>query len=299
MRQARALRPRPVRAAARMPGGRVFVLAAAGMLLCLVAGALLAPVVSPYDPGVLDLAGTLEGPSPAHPLGQDRLGRDVLSIILYGGRVSLGVGVVVVGISLVVGTLVGFVAGYTGGWVDEAVMRVVDILLAFPGILLAIALAGVLGPSLRNVILALSLLGWVGFARLTRGEVLSLKEREFVTAARVLGAGPVRVALRHVLPNLAGVLAVQATFSVAGAILAESSLSFLGLGPQDTPTWGSLLSQGVDYLLFAPHLALFPGLAIMGTVLGINVLGDVLRDRFDPRGRGPASPSPPPGKGAR
>ncbi len=256
----------------------VFFWTAVGLLALVVAGAVFAPWLSPADPRAVDLAGSLEGPSAAHPLGQDRLGRDVLAGILYGGRVSLCVG-------LVVGTVVGFVSGWAGGWVDELVMRVVDVLLAFPGILLAIALAGVLGPSLRNVILALSLLGWVGFARLVRGEVLSLRTREFVAASRALGAGPVRIAVRHVLPNLAGVLSVQATFSVAATVLAESSLSFLGLGPQDVPTWGGMLSQGVDYLLFAPHLALFPGLAIMATVLGINVLGDRIRDRLDPRER--------------
>ncbi len=262
---------------------RWFNRGAAGLLAVLIAGALLAPWVSPVPPDLLDLPGGLEGPSLAHPLGQDRLGQDVLAGLLYGGRVSLAVGLLVVGVSLAVGTLVGFVSGYAGGWVDEAFMRVVDVLLAFPGILLAIALTGILGPSLGNVVFALSLLGWVGFARLVRGEVLALRHREFVVAARVLGAGVPRIALRHVLPNLAGPLAVQATFSVAGTILAESSLSFLGLGPQGVPTWGAMLSQGVDYLLFAPHLALFPGLAIMGTVLGINVLGDALRDRLDPR----------------
>ncbi len=266
----------------RVPGGRGFLLVSAGFLAVLVLGAVLAPWLSPAPVELLDLPGGLDGPSLAHPLGQDRLGRDVLAGILHGGRVSLTVGVLVVGVSLAFGTLVGFASGWAGGWVDEAVMRVVDVLLAFPGILLAIALAGVLGPDLVNVVFALSLLGWVGFARLVRGEVLSLKSREFVVAARTLGAGVPRIAWRHVLPNLAGPLAVQATFSVAGTILAESSLSVLGLGPQDVPTWGAMLSQGVDYLLFAPHLALFPGLAIMGTVLGMNVLGDVLRDRLDP-----------------
>jgi peptide/nickel transport system permease protein len=266
----------------KLPGGRVFTVCAVAFLALLLIGAVLAPVLRPGGAEVLDLAAGLEGPSWSHPLGQDRLGRDVLAGILHGGRVSLAVGLAVVGVSLLVGTGVGFVSGYAGGWVDEVVMRVVDVLLAFPGILLAIALAGVLGPSLRNVVFALSVLGWVGFARLVRGEVLSLKEREFVTASRALGAGPVRLALRHILPNLAGPLAVQATFAVAATILAESSLSFLGLGPQDVVTWGGMLSQGVDYLLFAPHLALFPGLAIMGTVLGINLLGDAVRDRLDP-----------------
>jgi peptide/nickel transport system permease protein len=266
-------------------GDRLLFRLAVGILAVLLIGALLAPVLSPYPPDLLDLTGGLEGPSIAHPMGQDRLGKDVLSGILYGGRVSLTVGLFVVTVSLTIGSAVGFLAGYLGGWVDEAIMRVVDILLSFPGILLAIAMTGILGPSLRNVIFALCLLGWVGFARLVRGEVLTLKEREFVTAARVIGAGPVRIALRHILPNLVGPLAVQATFAVAGTILAESSLSFLGLGPQDVPTWGAILSQGVDYILFAPHLALFPGLVIMLTVLGINLLGDDLRERLDPTRR--------------
>jgi peptide/nickel transport system permease protein len=267
-------------------GGRLFLGLAVGLLLILCLGALFAPLLAPSPPEALELAGALEGPSFGHPLGQDRLGRDVLAGILYGGRTSLAVGFAAVALSLTFGTLVGLAAGYLGGWFDELSMRIVDVLLAFPGILLAVALAGVLGPSVRNVILALSLLGWVGFARLVRGEVLALKHRDFVLAARVIGASPLRIASRHILPNLAGPLAVQATFSVASAILAESSLSFLGLGPQDVPTWGSMLSQGVDYLLFAPHLALFPGLAITATVLGINVLGDFLRDRLDPAERG-------------
>jgi len=265
---------------------RLPVRVAVAILALFLFGALAAPWLSPHPPEKLDLSGGLEGPSISHPLGQDRLGRDVLAGVLYGARVSLSVGLVVVSASLALGTAVGFAAGYLGGWVDELLMRVVDILLSFPGILLAIAMTGILGPSLKNVILALCLLGWVGFARLVRGEVLSLKEREYVTAARVIGAGPVRIALRHILPNLVGPLAVQATFAVAGTILAESSLSFLGLGPQDVPTWGAILSQGVDYLLFAPHLALFPGLAVMLTVLAINLLGDDLRERLDPTRRG-------------
>jgi peptide/nickel transport system permease protein len=266
----------------RLTGGNIFLYVALGLLAAMIIGAVAAPLVSPFDPQALDLPGGLEGPRLSHPLGQDKLGRDVLSGILYGGRVSLTVGLVVVSLSLLIGSVVGFISGYLGGWVDEIVMRVVDVLLAFPGILLAIALTAVLGPSIPNIIFALCVLGWVGFARLVRGEVLSIKEREFVTAAKVLGASPFRIAVRHILPNLAGPLAVQATFSVAGTILAESSLSFLGLGPQEVPTWGSILSQGVDYLLFAPHLALFPGLAIMITVLAINLLGDELQEKLDP-----------------
>lgn len=270
---------------ARTGAEKTLRLIAFGLLLLMALGAVCAPLLSPADPGRLDPAGGLEGPSIAHPLGQDKLGRDVLAGILYGARVSLTVGFIVVGVSLVIGSAVGFISGYSGGWPDEVVMRLVDVLLAFPGILLAIALAGILGPSVGNVVFALCVLGWVGFARLVRGEVMAIKEREYVTAARVLGASTVRIALRHILPNLVGPLAVQATFAVAVTILAESSLSFLGLGPQDVPTWGGILSQGVDYLLFAPHLALFPGLAIMITVLAINILGDELRELIDPSSR--------------
>lgn len=269
---------------ARFCGFDLFFLGAAAILALLLLSAIFAPLISPYDPEALSLKEGLAAPGAAHWLGQDKLGRDVLSGLLYGGRVSLLVGFAVVGVSLLAGTAIGFVSGYMGGWVDEAVMRVVDVMLAFPGILLAIALAGVMGPSLGNVIFALSLMGWVGFARLVRGEVLSIKEREYVKAAVITGAGPFRIAVRHILPNLVGPLSVKATFAVAGTILSESSLSFLGLGPQDTPTWGGILSQGVDYLLFAPHLALFPGVAIMLTVLGINVMGDEIRERIDPLG---------------
>lgn len=276
---------RAIFAADRTLAEKTVLYGAAALLLTMMAAALLAPLIAPFDPLLLDPASGLEGPGMAHPFGQDRLGRDVFTGILYGGRVSLFVGLLVVSISLAVGTFVGFVSGYAGGWVDEIMMRLVDILLAFPGILLAIALAGVLGPSLGNVVFALSVLGWVGFARLVRGEVISIKEREFIVAARVIGAGPVRIALRHILPNLVGPLSVQATFAVAATILAESSLSFLGLGPQDVPTWGGLLSQGVDYLLFAAHLAIFPGLMIMAAVLSINILGDELRERLDPAAR--------------
>jgi len=267
----------------RLGGGKAFVYISAAVMILLLLGAAAAPWLSSYSPDALDLNGSLEGPSMEHPLGQDRLGRDIFSCLLHGARVSLSIGLLVVATSLTVGTAVGLFAGYAGGWIDEAAMRIVDVLLSFPGILLAITLAGVLGPSFRNVVLALSLLGWVGFARLTRGEVLSLKHREFVDASRALGAGPAWIAVVHLLPNLAAPLAVQATFSMASTILAESSLSFLGLGPQDVPTWGSLLSQGVDYLLFAPHIAIFPGIAIMCSVLGINLLGEGIQARMDPR----------------
>jgi len=243
--------------------------------------ALVAPFVAPYDPLAIDLRGELEGPGAGHPLGQDKLGRDILSQVIYGSRVSLVVGLVVVGISLLIGVSLGAAAGYFGGVFDSVLMRIVDILLAFPGILLAIALAGILGPNLRNIILALCVLGWVGYARLVRGQVLAEKNREYVLAARAIGASHSRIIVRHILPNCFAPVIVEATFGLAGVILAESSLSFLGLGPQDVPTWGRLLNEGAQYLLFAPHVATFPGIAIMLTVLGFNFIGDGLRNRWD------------------
>ena len=264
---------------ARLPIIGALLIAALGLV------ALAAPWIAPFDPTALDLAGELEPPSSAHLLGQDRLGRDVLSNLVLGARVSLTVGIIVVAITAFFGILLGSIAGYFGGAIDAVIMRIVDILLSFPGILLIIAIAGVLGPNLINVILALSVVGWTGFARLVRGQVLALKEREFILAARAAGAGPLRIIVRHMLPNLLAPVIVQATFGIAGVILAESSLSFLGLGPQDVPTWGRMLQEGTNYLLFAPHLSIFPGLAIMLTVLAFNFLGDGLRDRLDPKAR--------------
>lgn len=252
-----------------------------GIIGLLLVTALLAPFLAPYDPLAIDLRGELEGPAAGHPLGQDKLGRDILSQVIYGSRVSLVVGLVVVGISLLIGVTLGAAAGYFGGVFDTILMRIVDILLAFPGILLAIALAGILGPNLRNIILALCVLGWVGYARLVRGQVLAEKNREYVLAARAIGASHPRIILRHILPNCFAPVIVEATFGLAGVILAESSLSFLGLGPQDVPTWGRLLNEGAQYLLFAPHVATFPGIAIMLTVLGFNFIGDGLRNRWD------------------
>jgi peptide/nickel transport system permease protein len=258
-------------------------LAWAGLVIIgvLVGTALLAPFLAPYDPLAIDLKGELEGPRTGHPLGQDKLGRDILSQIIYGTQVSLAVGLVVVGISLIIGVALGAMAGYWGGAFDTILMRIVDILLAFPGILLAIALAGILGPSLKNIILALCVLGWVGYARLVRGQVLAEKNREYVLAAKALGGTHSRIIIRHILPNVFAPVIVEATFGLAGVILAESSLSFLGLGPQDVPTWGRLLNEGAQYLLFAPHVATFPGMAIMLTVLGFNFLGDGLRNKWD------------------
>lgn len=242
--------------------------------------AIFAPLLAPYDPNEIRLEGELEGPSSAHLLGQDKLGRDILSRVIYGSRVSLTVGFSVVFISVIIGTLIGAISGYKGGFYDMVIMRVIDVLLSFPGILLAIAITGVMGPSLKNVIFALCVLGWVGYARLVRGQVLSLREREYVLSAKALGAKDFYIITRHILPNALSPIIVTATFGIAGIILAESSLSFLGLGPQDVPTWGAMLNEGAEFLLFAPHVSIFPGLAIMLTILGFNFIGDGIRDHF-------------------
>lgn len=256
------------------------------LLTLFLVAALFAPLLAPYDPFDQQLKAGLAPPSAEHPLGQDKLGRDLLSRILYGARISLWVGVATVTISLTIGCLVGAMAGFFGGWIDELFMRLVDVFLAFPGILLAIALAAVLGPSLRNVIIALSVMGWVGYARLVRGQILVVRELDYVAAARALGAGPLRIMTRHLFPNIAAPIIVEATFGIAGAIVTEASLSFLGLGvTPPTPSWGAMLSDGRSFLLLAPHLTAVPGLAIMSVVMALNLLGDGLRDRMDVKSR--------------
>ncbi len=248
--------------------------------------ALAAPILSPFDPNEQDTSRRLETPSRQHPLGLDDLGRDVWTRILYGARVSLRVGFSVVFFAASIGVMLGAIAGYFGGKVDTVIMRLSDVLLAFPGILLAIALVAVLGPSLNNVILALATIGWVGYARLVRGQVLKVREMEFVTAAKALGAKSHRVILRHVLPNVVNPVIVMATLGLAGAILSEAALSFLGLGVQPpTPSWGAMLTSGRRYLGLANHLAIYPGLAIMLAVMGFNFLGDGLIDALDPKYR--------------
>lgn len=257
-----------------------------GLAIVLVAllAAALGPVLSPYDPAAQELSRRLERPSLSHPFGLDELGRDILSRLLSGARISLLVGLAVVSVSSLVGMLLGSIAGYFGGVVDDIISRVVDVLMAFPGILLAIALVAVLGPNLTNVVLALSVIGWVGYARLVRSQALRARELEFVQAARALGAGSPRIVLRHVLPTALPAVVVQATLGMAGAIIAEAALSFLGLGVQPpTPSWGTMLDAGRSHLFDAPHLTIFPGLAIATLVLGFNFLGDGLRDRVDPK----------------
>jgi len=267
----------------RLPLNFKFGLAVTAMFILL---ALFAPLVAPASPFDQDLYNGLGSPGPAHLLGQDRLGRDILSRIMHGARVSLLVGFTTVTVSVVIGSAIGAAAGYAGGKVDETIMRICDVFLAFPGILLAIAVMAILGPSLSNVIIALCLMGWTSYARLVRGQTLSLREREFVQAARALGAAAPRVIFLHILPNALPAVIVEATFGVASAILAEAGLSFLGLGVQPPfPSWGSMLAEGRQFLLIAPHLTIFPGVAIMLTVMGINFLGDGLRDMLDPKRR--------------
>lgn len=256
------------------------------ILLLIAATALLSPIIAPHNPTEQNLEQDLLSTSKEHLLGTDKLGRDVLSRILYGARVSALVGVSTVALSLLLGFVMGSVSGYFGGWVDQLLMRLVDVLLAFPGILLAIGFTAVLGPGLDHVIIALCLIGWTGYARLVRAEILALREKEFVHAVHALGASPIRVILLHMAPNLLPPLLIQSTFAMAAAIIAEGSLSFLGLGVQPpTPSWGSMLNEGRQFLLVAPHLTTYPGLAIMITVLGLNLVGDGLRDLLEKRGR--------------
>lgn len=259
-----------------------------GLLLTvtLVVVALAAPLLAPHDPNVQETSRRLEKPSNDHPLGLDDLGRDVFSRIVWGARVSLRVGFSVVILASLIGVTLGAISGYFGGMIDVLVMRLCDILLAFPGILLAIALVAVLGPSLNNVILALAVIGWVGYARLVRGQVLKVREMEYVTAAKAMGAKSPRVIILHVLPNVINPVIVMATLGLAGAILSEAALSFLGLGVQPpTPSWGAMLTSGRRYLGLANHLAIFPGAAIMLAVMGLNFLGDGLIDALDPKFR--------------
>ncbi len=255
------------------------------ILFLLILSALFAPLISPYNPLELHLSQGLSVPSSTHFFGQDKLGRDVLSRILYGGRVSLGIGVIVLAISVSIGIVVGSVAGLFGGRADSFLMRLVDVFLAFPGILLAIAMAAILGPSILNIVVALSVLGWAGFSRVVRGQILVVREEEYVLAAKALGIGPARIILRHLLPNILAPIIVEATFGMAHVIVAEASLSFLGLGVQPpVPSWGGMLGDAKSFLLLAPHLVTIPGLVIMATVMTLNLLGDCLRDRLDIRG---------------
>lgn len=243
------------------------------------------PIVAPYDPRIdSNLAESVMSPSPQHIFGTDRLGRDVFRRIMHGIRISLTIGIVVVLASGTAGTLLGLVAGYFSGTVDTVIMRIMDVLLAFPAILLAIAIVAVRGPGLTNAMVAVSVVGIPGYARVVRSMVLSLRERDFVMAARTVGANDVRIMLQHILPNSLSPLIVQATLGVGGAILFAAALGFLGLGAQPpSPEWGAMIGDGIPFLRQAPHMVFFPGLAIMVCVLGFNLLGDGLRDALDPQ----------------
>ncbi len=263
---------------------KILAISGAIVIVILALTALFAPFLAPHDPFVQNLEEGLNASSWKHLLGQDKLGRDILSRIIFGSRISILVGMVTVAISASFGIVVGSSSGFAGGLADEIVMRIMDILQAFPGILLAIAVMAVRGPGLNNVIIALCVFGWVGYARLVRAQTLSLREREYVLAALALGASNFRIIRKHLLPNLMAPVIVQATFGMATAILAEAGLSFLGLGTQPPqPSWGSMLSEGRQFLLIAPHFTTFPGIAIMLVTLGFNFLGDGLRDRLDPQ----------------
>ena len=264
-------------------------LAAIGVVLVVifVILALFAPWIAPQDPAHIELPTRLSSPSTAHWFGTDELGRDILSRVIYGSRISMLVGSSVVAVSLALGLSIGSIAGYYGGRLDRFINIVVmNAFLSFPGILLAIAFVAFLGPGLWNLILALSLGGWVGYARLVRAQVLATREREFVEAARALGASDWRVVTRHILPNMIQPVIVQAAIGMAGAVLAEATMSFLGLGvPPPVPSWGSMLNDGRAHLFDAPHIVLFPAAAVMLAVLAFNFIGDGLRDYLDPRAR--------------
>lgn len=249
-----------------------------------VLGGVCAPWLAPFDPTAIDMDHALEPPSARHVLGTDAFGRDVLSRVMHGARFSLEVGVVSRLLALTLGTLLGLVAGYFGGRADQAVMRLADVTLAYPGLLLLIAVMAAVGPSKIALFLALGVVGWAGVARLVRAQVLSLKEREFVTAIRSLGAPNSRVLMHHVFPNVLTPILVIFSMGLGASIMAESSLSFLGLGAQPPrPSWGSMISGGLDYLRVAPWLSLAPGIVVTLTVLGFNLVGDGLRDLYDPK----------------
>jgi len=259
-------------------------LVGAVLILFLALIAVFAPYIAPHDPIEINLKERLLAPNMEYPLGTDNLGRCMLSRIIYGARISLQIGIIVVGITSVIGITLGMIAGYYGGVLDELIMRGVDILLVFPGIILALVIAGILGPGLFNVMLALAIVGWTGYARVVRGVVLSVKEKEYVESARALGVGDWYIITRHILPSCVAPIIVIATLGMAYVILAAAALSFLGLGAQPpTPEWGSMLNNGKNFMRTAPHLTIFPGLAIMITILAFNFIGDGLRDALDPR----------------
>jgi peptide/nickel transport system permease protein len=267
----------------RLKRNRLALFGGAVVLMLFVAS-LLAPLISPYDPSAINAWKVLEPPSWQHWFGTDELGRDVLSRVLYGARVSLKVGFVAVGIAVSIGTVVGLVSGYFSGLVDATLMRVVDIMLCFPAFFLILAIITFLEPSIWYIMMVIGLTGWMGVARLVRAETLSIREMDYILAARCIGCSNARIIFRHILPNAISPVLVSATLGIAGAILTESALSCLGIGVQPpTPSWGNILTSGKDYIEFAWWLSLFPGLAILVTVLAYNLLGEGIRDALDPR----------------
>lgn len=246
--------------------------------------AVVAPLIVPFSPNQQDILHRLEPPSTKHPLGTDDLGRDLLSRVIYGTRISLLVGFIAIGIAIIIGSILGLLAGYFGGWLDTVIMRFVDIMLCFPTFFLILMVIAFLEPNIWTVMVVIGLTGWPGLTRLVRGECLSIRERGFVQAAKVLGLSNIRVMFVHLLPNVMAPILVTATLGIGGAILTESALSFLGLGVQPpTPSWGNILTAGKDYIAVAWWLSLYPGLAILITVLAYNLLGEGLRDVLDPR----------------
>lgn len=254
------------------------------IILVMLLVALLAAYLAPGDPNELDLANRLAPPSWEHLMGTDYVGRDYLSRVIHGTRVSLTLVAVVVAMEVLLGVSLGAIAGYLGGIADELLMRVVDILLAFPGLILALAMVGILGPSRMNLVIALAAVGWVTYARMARGSIFSVKERPFIEASRALGCTRIYIVVHHILPNVLSPMLVLATLNIGHTIISIASLSFLGLGVQPpTPEWGSMLNEGKPYMQTAPHLMIFPGLMVMLTVLAFNFLGDGVRDTLDPK----------------
>ena len=273
----------------RRPAWRRSPLTVAGLVLIIALAliAVSAPLIAPMDPLKQILSTRLKPPSAEHWMGTDQLGRDVLSRMIYGARISILIGTVVVGLAASIGTVVGLIAGYAGGWLDEGLMRLTDVFFAFPALILAMAISGALGPSLTNAMIAIAIVSWPVYARLVRAQVLSLREREYVEAAHSLGASSPRIIWQHILPNTLAPLLVQASFDMGGAILSAAGLSFIGFGAQPpTAEWGVMISDGRNYIVTQPWLSLFPGLAILLTVAAFNLIGDGLRDALDPRLRG-------------
>ncbi len=274
----------PWRIALRMLIRNKTAMTGLAVLIILASLAVIAPTIAPYDPDEVDILHQLEPPSPVHLLGTDLYGRDILSRIFFGGRITLVVGLISVAIAAFIGIILGLISGYYGGIADSLIMRFVDILLSFPRVLLALTIVGMLGPGLLNVMIAVGIAGITGYARLVRGTVLSTREEVYVEAARAIGCPDMKILFRHILPNVVGPVIVLATLDVASAVLAASSLSFLGLGVQPpTAEWGYMLNEGRNYLRSAPWITFFPGMTIMISVLSINMLGDGLRDALDPR----------------